>query len=335
MPDTILLSHGGGGLLSAAFIDEHIRTRFSNAWLDRMGDSAVLETERSHIAFTSDSFVVSPLFFPGGNIGDLAVCGTVNDLAMAGARPQWLSLSLILEEGLPVPDLERILDTIRDRAEEAKVAVVCGDTKVVERGQADGVYINTAGLGALPDSVACAAENARPDDRILLSGAVGLHGLAVLLAREDLGLSSPITSDVAPLNGVVASLVEAGLTLHAMRDLTRGGLATALHEIAGSAAVSMELEEERIPSIEAQQAACDLLGLDPLHIACEGRFIALVPPEDADAALDVMRACPVAREAACIGTVREQDRHALELVTAVGSRRVLTMPRGEQMPRIC
>ena len=335
METNVLLAHGGGGLLSSHFIRELILPRFSNPGLDRLDDSAVLPAPGGRLAFTTDSFVVSPIFFPGGNIGDLAVCGTVNDLAMAGAIPRHLSLSLIIEEGLPIANLERILDSAAQRAAAANVAVVCGDTKVVPRGQADGLYINTAGVGVVPDGVDVSAANARPGDRIIVSGTIGLHGLAVMLSRGDFNLSSPVESDVAPLGDIVAALIEAGVRPRVLRDLTRGGLAMALCDIADSSDVTFEVREARVPTSDAQSAACDILGLDPLNVACEGRFLAVVAADDAERALEVMQRFDDAAGAALVGEVRERGAYAVELVTAIGSRRVLTPPRGEQMPRIC
>jgi len=335
METKVLLAHGGGGLLSSEFIRELILPRFSNPRLDRLDDSAVLPTPEGRLAFTTDSYVVSPIFFPGGNIGDLAVCGTVNDLAMAGAIPRQLSLSLIIEEGLAIADLERVLDSAAHRAKGANVTVVCGDTKVVPKGQADGLYINTAGIGTLPDGVDISAANARPGDRIIVSGAIGLHGLAVMLSRGDFNLTSPVESDVAPLGGIVAALIDAGVRPHALRDLTRGGLAMALCDVADSSDVTFDVQEARIPTTAAQSAACEILGLDPLNVACEGRFLAVVAADEAERAVEVMRGFEDCADAALVGEVRERGSYAVELVTAIGSRRVLTPPRGEQMPRIC
>jgi len=335
MDEKILLAHGGGGLLSSALIQEQILKRFSNPWLDRMDDAALLPGVDGVLAFTSDSFVVSPLFFPGGNIGDLAVCGTVNDLAMAGARPLWLSLSLILEEGLPVADLARVLDSVQARAEAVGVSIVCGDTKVVAHGEADGLYINTAGIGSVPPGMEISSSCAQPGDALLVSGVVGLHALAVLLSRGSFQFHTPIASDVAPLAAPVAALLAAGIVPRVLRDLTRGGLAMALHDIAERSRVTLAIREDRLPADEAQSAACDILGLDPLHMACEGRFAAVVPADQAEPALAVLRACPVAAQAAIVGEVRPRGRYALELETAIGSTRVITVPRGEQMPRIC
>ena len=333
--DRILLAHGGGARLTAELVRSLIAGRFSNPALDPLDDSAVLPAEKGRLAFTTDSYVVSPLFFAGGDIGDLAVCGTVNDLAMSGAEPRWISLSLILEEGLPVANLERVLDSARERAAQVNVQVVCGDTKVVPKGVADGIFINTAGVGVIPDGVDISSHNAQPGDRLVLSGVVGLHGLAVMLSRGDFNLRSPIESDVAPLNEIVAALLAEGIEVHALRDLTRGGLTMALHDIADSSGVTMEVDEAAIPVTEAQTAACDILGLDYLHIACEGRLLAAVTAGDARRAIEVMRRFDAAAQAAVIGEVKPRARYAVELLTAIGSRRVLTAPSGEQMPRIC
>ena len=335
MQKRILLAHGGGAQLSAELIRDVIVSRFSNPALDALDDSAVLPAPSGRLAFTSDSYTVSPIFFPGGDIGDLAVCGTVNDLAMSGARPLYISLALILEEGLPLADLEKVLDSVRARALEAGVQVVCGDTKVVERGQADGIYVNTAGIGLLPDGVDISAHNARPGDKLIVSGTLGLHGLAVMLSRGDFNLETPLLSDVASLNGIVGAILSAGVTVRVLRDLTRGGLAVALHDVAARSEVTLEVREECIPSLDPQRAACEILGLDPLHIACEGRFLAVVAPEDAGRVVEIMRGFPPAEEAAVVGDVRPQGRYPLELITPIGSRRVVTLPSGEQMPRIC
>ncbi|MBN1256141.1 MAG: hydrogenase expression/formation protein HypE [Planctomycetes bacterium] len=335
MQEKILLAHGGGGLLTSQLIREEIASRFANPCLDQLDDSAVFASPGERLAFTSDSYIVSPIFFPGGNIGDLAVCGTVNDLAMAAARPLYLSLALILEEGLPLEELRRVLDSIAERAQEAQVQIVCGDTKVVPKGDADGLYINTAGIGVVADNLEVSSHSAKPGDCIILSGALGLHGLAVMLSRGEFKLSTPVKSDVAPLNGAVEALIKSGITLRVLRDLTRGGLSMALHDIAENSAVTVEVEEKAIPSDPAQSAACEILGLDPLHVACEGRFITIVPEEDAAKALACLRGLALTSEAAIIGRILERGRYPLELVTAIGSRRVVIPPRGEQMPRIC
>ncbi|MFW5798141.1 MAG: hydrogenase expression/formation protein HypE [Planctomycetota bacterium] len=335
MDDSVLLAHGGGGLLSDELIRELVAPRFRNEHLDRMDDSAVLRLAPGRVALTTDSYVVSPLFFPGGNIGDLAVCGTVNDLAMAGARPQYITLSLIIEEGFARSELELVLDSIRVRCLQSGVRVVGGDTKVVPRGAADGLFINTSGVGVVPDGLELSSHNARPGDAVIVSGAVGLHGLAVMLCRGDLKLQTPVRSDVAPLNAVVQRLVDEKIAARTLRDLTRGGLAMALYDIGRHSGVTVELEQDRLPQSDAAQSACELLGLDPLYVACEGRLVAVVAPDDAERAVELMRQVPAASEAAVVGHIIEKTDHAIELVTSVGSRRVVSPPRGEQMPRIC
>jgi hydrogenase expression/formation protein HypE len=335
MQKTILLAHGGGAMLTAELVRGLIVNRFSNPYLDCLEDSAVLPAPAGRLAFTADSYVVSPAFFPGGNIGDLAVCGTVNDLAMSGAQPLYVSLSLILEEGLAMEALERVLDCVRARAAEAGVQVVCGDTKVVPHGLADDLYVNTAGIGVLPEGVDISTANARPGDRLIVSGPLGLHGLAVMLSRGDFRLDSPIESDVAPLNGIVAALLDEGVAVRALRALTRGGLTVALHDVAESSGATLEVREEDLPTTGGQRAACDILGLDPLHIACEGRLLAVVAPGDANRAVQIMRRFEAGRDAATVGEVKERDRYPVELVTRIGTRRIITVPSGEQMPRIC
>jgi len=335
MQEKILLAHGGGGLLTSQLIHSQIQKRFSNDALNAMDDSAVLQLPQTRIAFTTDSYVVSPVFFPGGNIGDLAVCGTVNDLSMSGATPLYLSLSLILEEGFAMADLERVLDAIQIRAKEAGVSIVCGDTKVVPKGQGDGIYINTAGVGVLPEGIHISSANAKPGDRLIVSGTLGLHGLAVMLARNDFQMETPVKSDVAPLNKVVSALLDNNIAIHTLRDITRGGLSMALHDIADGSDSTIEIEEKDIPFSLAQTSACDILGLDPLHIPCEGRMLAVIAAEDADRAINVMQDISVSGEAAIIGTICEKSRYSIELITSIGTRRILTPPRGEELPRIC
>jgi hydrogenase expression/formation protein HypE len=333
--DRILLAHGGGGTLTAELVRELILPRFGNDALAPLDDAAVLAAPGGRLAFTTDAFVVSPPFFPGGNIGDLAVCGTVNDLAMAGAKPLWLSLGLILEEGLPVPELEAILDAAKRRADEAGVQVVCGDTKVVAKGQADRLYISTSGIGAIPEGAEVSSRYARPGDALIVSGALGLHGLAVMLHRGNLKIETPIASDVAPLNRAVESLLAGGIPVRALRDITRGGLSMALHDIARNSSVTVELRENDLPKHPAQQAACDLLGLDPLHLPCEGRFLAIVDAARAEEAVAILRKLPVSSAAVLAGIVKPRGRYPVEVATSLGTRRVVTPPRGEQLPRIC
>lgn len=335
MDNRILLAHGGGGRLTADLIRNTIRARFKNPRLDPLDDSALLDAPPGRLAFTTDSYVVSPPFFPGGNIGDLAICGTVNDLAMAGAVPRWLSMGLILEEGFELALLEKILDAARTRAEEAGVEVVTGDTKVVPRGQADSIYINTAGIGIVPDGIEVGSNRARPGDRIIVSGPPGLHGLAVMLHRSQIDLAGALRSDVAPLNHAVAALIEKGIKPRVLRDLTRGGLTMALVDIAENSRCTCSVEEDALPVTDAQEAACDLLGLDLWHVASEGCFLAVVAPQDVDVTVDVLRKFEPCREAANAGEIREPGRHGVERVTAIGSRRVVIAPRGELLPRIC
>lgn len=321
-------------MLTAALVRDHILARFDNAILRELDDAAVLSVPPGRLAFTTDSYVVSPLFFSGGCIGDLAVCGTVNDLAMSGARPLYLSLGLILEEGLAVDVLDRVLDAVAARAREAGVEIVCGDTKVVPRGLADGLYINTAGVGILGPERGCRGDTIEVGDVLIVSGPVGLHGLAVMLSRGGLALEAPVESDVAPLNRAVEVLQAAG-PVRAMRDLTRGGLSMALYDLAERGSVTFLLEEARVPTQAAQRAACEILGLDYLHVACEGAFVAVVPAAVADQAVASLRGDGGCPKAAVVGQAVAQGRHRIELETSIGSRRVLSPPRGEQMPRIC
>ena len=351
----IELGHGGGGRLSQQLLQELILPAFGPA--DAVPhDAALLQEQSGRLAFTTDSYVVRPLEFPGGDIGRLAVCGSVNDLAMAGARPIALSLALILEEGLPMTTLERVIASIRTSAAECGVAVITGDTKVVERGKGDGLYINTSAVGRLEHTRTIHPTAVRPGDAVLVSGDLGRHGLAILTARNELGLRSTLPSDLAPLLQPVQELLEAGLELHCLRDLTRGGLASALHEIAGAARVRLELEEAAIPIAPAVQAACDLLGLDPLSMANEGRLTLLLPQGQAEAALAVLRRFDAA--AAQIGVAREPEEAStagrtpgamagdersliglpkapVSLRNRLGVSRPLDPGRGEHLPRIC
>jgi hydrogenase expression/formation protein HypE len=299
-----------------------------------LDDSAVVELSGGRIAFTTDSYVVRPLEFPGGDIGRLAICGTVNDLAMIGAEPVALSLGCILEEGLPLEILSRILGSAREAAREARVYLAAGDTKVVERGKADGLFINTSGIGRLPASGAISGALARPGDLVLLSGAVGDHGIAVMSARERLGFETDLKSDVAPLSGLVAVMLAAG-EIHVLRDPTRGGLATTLVEIAAQSGVGVELDETAIPIHTPVRAACEMLGFDPLYVANEGKLVACVAERDAQNILAAMRTHPYGAEAALIGRVREDARHRVHLKTAIGGTRILDMLPGEMLPRIC
>jgi hydrogenase expression/formation protein HypE len=287
------------------------------------------------VAFTTDSYVVRPLFFPGGDIGSLAINGTVNDLAMCGARPLYLSAGFIIEDGLPMDTLECVVASMRAAAEVAGVSVVTGDTKVVERGKADGLYINTSGVGRLLSETPIAPSQVKPGDRVIVSGDLGRHGIAVMAARENLGFESAIESDCAPLADPALALIEAGIAVHCLRDLTRGGLASALVEIAETASLAILLEEDRIPVRDDIRAACELLGFDPIHVANEGRFVAFIAEDDADRALAVLQRHDIAADAAIVGSVREASRGQVTLKSALGSTRAVDMLSGEQLPRIC
>ncbi|MCJ7752570.1 MAG: hydrogenase expression/formation protein HypE [Armatimonadetes bacterium] len=302
---------------------------------DPPGDDAARIEGDGRLVFTTDGFVVDPIFFPGGDIGKLAVCGTVNDLAAAGARPVALSASFILEEGLVISELERVVDSMARTAEEAGVRVVCGDTKVVPRGTADGIYVTTSGVGMVPEGVSVSGAGARPGDVVLVSGTVGDHGLAILSVREGLEFESPIVSDCAPLAGMVGALLEAAPGVHVLRDPTRGGLATALNEIARQSGVGIEVVESAVPVGAAVGAACELLGLDPLYVANEGKMIVMVPEGEAESALAALKAHPLGVEAAVIGRVMESARPRVTLRTALGTHRILDRQVGEQLPRIC
>jgi hydrogenase expression/formation protein HypE len=309
---------------------------FHNPALETLHDGAVLELEGVRLAFTTDSFVVSPLFFPGGDIGELAVNGTVNDLAMCGARPLYLSLGLILEEGFPMEDLWRVVCSVQEAAREAGVEVATGDTKVVDRGKGDGVFINTTGLGLIPPGIHVSPQRARPGDVVLISGAIAVHGIAILSVREGLEFEATLESDTAPLNGLVETLLQAvGPEVHVLRDPTRGGLSSALNEIASSAGMGIVLEEAHIPIWDEVKGACEILGLDPLYVANEGKCLAIVAPEVAEAALEVMQSHPLGREAAIIGRVEAEHPGSVILRSQVGGMRVVDMLSGEQLPRIC
>ncbi|MBA2457926.1 MAG: hydrogenase expression/formation protein HypE [Gemmatimonadales bacterium] len=333
----ITLSHGSGGKATHNLIEGLLLPAFGGGLLDAQEDAAVVTPYggRARLAFTTDSFVVSPLFFPGGDIGKLAVNGTVNDLAMAGAQPLYLSVGLILEEGLEVSVLRAVIQSMAEAAGTAGVAIVTGDTKVVPRGKADRLFVNTSGVGIMPDGVSLTQRGVRPGDRVLLSGFVGDHGMAVMLAREALELEAEIVSDTAPLAGLVAALLTAAPGTRCLKDPTRGGVASSLNEIAQQAGVGITVEEERVPVRGEVRAACEILGIDPLHIANEGKLMAVVPREEGDAALAALRAHPLGLAAAIIGEVVEQPEGMVVLRTGVGGSRVLDMLVGDPLPRIC
>jgi len=331
----VLLAHGSGGKLMHDLIGRMFAPAFDNPLLAQGHDGAIFTLGGARLAFSTDSYVVRPLFFPGGDIGALAVNGTVNDLAMCGARPLFLSAGFILEEGLPMDTLWRVVRSMQDAAAAAGVQIVTGDTKVVDRGKGDGVYINTAGIGLLEHDRPIGPAEVRPGDAVLLSGDLGKHGIAVMAVREGLAFESAITSDCAPLAAPVLKLLDAGIAVHCLRDATRGGLATSLVEIAQAARLHIEIEERAIPVREDVRGACEILGLDPLYVANEGRFVAFVAPQDADRALDILRADPVSAGAVRIGQVAAHTSGVVTLRSAIGASRLVDMLSGEQLPRIC
>ncbi len=333
---TVMLAHGGGGRLTQMLIERLFLPAFANPALEALHDGAILEVNGIRLAFSTDSFTISPLFFPGGDIGSLAVHGTVNDLAMCGARPVGLSAGFILEEGLPMDDLWRAVQSMQAAAQAVDVPIVTGDTKVVERGSGDGMFINTAGLGLIPEGVCISATRARPGDVVLINGSIADHGIAVMSVREGLEFETALTSDSAPLVDVVFSILDqVGEQVHVLRDPTRGGVASALNEIAAQAGVGIRLEETRIPVGEAVRGACEILGLDPLYVANEGKFLAIVGPEAAEAVLATMRDHPLGQQAAVIGEVVADHPGKLLMRSRIGGLRVVDMLSGEQLPRIC
>jgi hydrogenase expression/formation protein HypE len=337
LPDhkQIVLGHGSGGKLTQDLIEKIFLPNFWNDYLAQLNDQAVLEVNGSRLAFTTDSFVVTPIFFPGGDIGRLAINGTVNDLAMCGAVPRFIAAAFILEEGLAADDLVRVVESMRMAAAEAGVLLVTGDTKVVNRGKGDQVFITTTGLGVLERPGEISADRARPGDRILLSGTIGDHGMAIMSQREGLEFEGPIESDTAALHTLVAAMLEASPEIHCLRDPTRGGVATTLNEIASRSGVGMEIDVRSIPVHESVRGACEILGLDPLYVANEGKLVAVVAPEAADAVLDQMRRHPLGGDACCIGEVVASHPRRVLVKTEIGGSRVLDVMMGEQLPRIC
>lgn len=333
--EVVQMAHGGGGRLMNALIETVIRPAFANPLLDQRHDGAVFEAGGARLAFTTDSYVVKPLFFPGGDIGSLAVNGTVNDLAMCGAEPLYLSAAFIIEEGFPIVDLRRVVASMEDAARRASVSFVTGDTKVVDRGKGDALFINTAGVGTVRAKSLVGPAAVKPGDVLILSGDLGRHGIAIMAAREGLAFETAIASDCAPLWSPVRRLIEAGIEVHCLRDLTRGGLASALIEIAEAAACAIKLDETTIPVQPEVRAACELLGLDPLYVANEGRFVAFVAEADVVRALDLLAGDDVSAGAAVIGRVTAEERGAVAIRGAYGAIRRLTMLSGEQLPRIC
>jgi len=334
MSDRILLAHGSGGRLAHELIEKVLVKPLSNPLLDRLDDSAVVPFS-GRLAFTTDSYVVNPIFFPGGDIGKLAVCGTVNDLSMVGATPLYLSLAFIIEEGLLIEELERVLLSVQAAAREAQIQIVTGDTKVVNKGSADKLFVNTAGVGTVPEGIEISGSNARPGDKLILSGTIGDHGIAVLSQREGLGFATKLESDCAPLSGLVAEMMAVSRRIHSMRDPTRGGLATTLNEIAAQSKVGIRIEEEKVPVRDEVRGACEMLGIDPLYVANEGKLVALVHPADADAVLDKMRHHRYGKNAAIIGEVRPDHTGRVVMKTTLGASRIVDMLMGDPLPRIC
>ena len=331
----ILLGHGSGGLLSHALISDVFLKAFTNPLLSPLNDQAIFSLPPARVAFTTDSYVVSPIFFPGGDIGKLSVCGTINDLVVGGARPLYLSASFIIEEGYSIKALEKIALSMAATARDAGVLIVTGDTKVVERGKGDGVFINTAGIGIVPDGLELGPELIRPGDVVIASGTIGDHGIAIMMHREGIEMDVPVTSDCAPLHSLVEDMLSCGAGLKAMRDPTRGGVATLLAEFASASGCGFLIRETAVPVKDAVRGACELLGFDPLYLANEGKLIAVVSREHADKMLEAMRKNPLGRDAAIIGEVIEKPAGLVLLETSIGNRRILDMLSGEQLPRIC
>lgn len=333
--DRILLAHGSGGKLGYDLIKSLFLPSFSNPVLSQLEDAARIEISSGHLAISTDCYVVNPPFFPGGNIGKLAICGTVNDLSMRGAKPLYLTVGLIIEEGFPLPDLETITTSMATTANEVGVQIVAGDTKVVEKGSADRIFINTAGIGMIPEGINVSGANARPGDKIILSGTIGDHGIAILSCREGLTFRTTLESDCAPLNQLVSEILQVCPHLHCLRDPTRGGLATTLNELAIQSQVGMVIEEARIPIREEVQGACEMLGLDPLYLANEGKLVAVVPASETDKVMEAMLSNPWGQNAQVIGEVQASPPGMVLLKTEVGSTRILDMLSGELLPRIC
>jgi hydrogenase expression/formation protein HypE len=331
----VMLAHGGGGRLSRQLIQQMFASQFKSELLKPLHDGAILSIDGKRCAFSTDSYVIQPVFFPGGDIGKLAVNGTVNDLSMCGARPQYLSCGFILEEGLPLEELWRVVLSMEEAASTAGVQLVTGDTKVVDRGKGDKIFINTSGIGVIPDDVRIDPRRAQAGDRIILSGSIAVHGIAIMSVREGLEFETQIESDCAPLNGLVADMLAASKNIHVLRDPTRGGIASALNEIAETAGVGISIIEDRIPVTEEVAGACEILGFDPLYVANEGKLLAFVPPEDAEKVLRAMQAHPFGKESVIIGEVTAEPANTVIMKTRISGSRVVDMLSGEQLPRIC
>jgi hydrogenase expression/formation protein HypE len=333
--DKIQLAHGGGGRLSNELVEELLLPVIGNPILDKLNDQGIFEINSTRFALTTDSYVINPIFFPGGDIGELAVYGTVNDLAMGGARPLYLSLGLIIEEGFPINDLKKILQSVREAADRANVRIVTGDTKVVNKGGVDGIFINTSGIGIVETDLYLSADNLKTGDKVLISGYIGDHGIAIMSVREGLIFKNPVKSDTAPLNKLVESILQTKGEIHAMRDPTRGGVASTLNEFAARSNVGILLEEDRLPIRSEVIEACEILGLDPLYVANEGKAVIIAAAGDADIILKAMRENPTGAQSCIIGEVTEEHRGKVMMKSKHGSTRVVDMMSGEQLPRIC
>ncbi len=333
--DRIVMAHGGGGTFSRKLLEQLIYPVLKNDILLQKNDSAVIEISNVRIAYTTDSFVVNPIFFPGGDIGKLAVYGTINDLSVAGAKPLFISLSFIIEEGLPIDDFKKILLSIKQATQIANVQVVTGDTKVVEKGSCDKIFINTSGIGILNDDINISPANCKVGDKIILSGSIGEHGISILISRNNFELESDIKSDLAPLNSLIEKILSVSKDIHMMRDPTRGGLSSCLNEIAQSANVGIVINEEKILIKEEVKSICELLGLDPLYIANEGKVVLIVDPKDADTILNVMRQHPLGKDSQVIGELIDDNSNLVYMKTIIGTTRIVDMISGEQLPRIC
>jgi hydrogenase expression/formation protein HypE len=333
--ETIQMAHGGGGRIMRELLEQVMLPAFRNEALDGRHDSAVVTLNGSRVAFTTDTYVVQPRFFPGGDIGKLAVYGTVNDLAVSGATPLYLTCGMVLEEGLPVAELLRVVESMRAAALECGVTIVTGDTKVVDRGKGDGIFINTAGIGLVPEGVVIGPRSVQAGDAVLVSGDLGRHGIAVMSVREGLTFETPIESDCASVHPLAQALLGGGIAVHCMRDPTRGGVASVLNEIALDGAVGIEIEEAALPVLDGVRGACEMLGLDPLYVACEGRMVAFVPEEQAEAALALLQGAQGGAGARRIGRVTAEGKGTVLVRTVLGTRRILDLLSGEQLPRIC
>ncbi len=333
--ETIQLAHGAGGKLSLELIEKIFLPWFGNETLDKMEDQAILNIPESRIAFTTDSFVVDPIFFPGGNIGELAINGTINDVAMSGAKPLYISVGFILEEGLSLEILHKIVRSMEFSAKKAGVQIVTGDTKVVNKGSCDKIFINTSGIGTVPEGVNISAANIKPGDKVIISGTVADHGMAVMTTREDLSFKSQVKSDTAALNGLVEDMLSVSKNIHAMRDPTRGGVATTLNEFARQSKVGIQLYYNSVPVKPEVKGACEVLGIDPLYVANEGKLIAIVPDNVADEILKIMQLNILGKDSCIIGEVTENNPGIVVQQTGLGANRIVDMPIGEQLPRIC